>query len=166
MFSSTLCQAITPIASLTAIFDEVTKETLKSKIDEQISSENISLSTLFLISRYPTQETIPLLLTRQRVDQQIQYGLIFHFLSHNLVPYRFLPRLFSILELNDLHFLNEILQKKPIHYFYAIKFLSQNKSVEKIEFVASLLNSVDSVPVIGSQYAQQAFIFVACLRSL
>lgn len=153
-------------ASLTDFFNEADQEYLQSKITAECHSENTSLSTLFLISRYPTHETIPCLLTRARVDQRSQYLLIFHFLSHNLVPFRFLPRLFSILEPEDLHFLNEIFEQKPFLYCSAaIKYLSQCKRVEKIEFLSTLFSSAKSLPIVNSPYAQTAYIVVACLRA-
>lgn len=154
-------------ASLTDFFKEVDKEYIQSKITSDIRSENISFSTLFLISRYPTPDTIPHLLSRARVDPISQYSQVFHFLSHNLVPFRYLPRFFEILEVADLHFLNEIFEKKTILYCTAaVKFLSQCNTVEKIDFIAFLFKSAKSLPIIKSEYAQSAFITVTCFRAL
>lgn len=152
--------------SLTEFFNEVDQKYLQSKITSEMHSDTVSLSTLFLISRYPTQSTIPYLLTRARVDQKSQYILIFYFLAHNLVPFRYLPRLFQILEADDLHFLNEIFEQKPVLYCTAaIKFLSQCKNVQKIEYLSAFFSSAKSIPLIDSPYAQTAFIVVACLRA-
>ena len=147
-------------------FNEVDQEIIQSVIKQDITSNNISLSTLFFISRYPTSSTIPILLSKYHVDNKSQYIMLFYFLSHNSVPFRYLPRLFDLLQADDLHFLNEIFEQKPqLYCTAALKFLSQCKIVEKIEFIAFLFAKAKSLPIISSPYAINAFLTVACYRA-
>lgn len=158
------CQQIN--TTLSDFCSEIDEKMIQNKIESEIQNDDISLSTLFLISRYPTPETIPFLLSRAHVDQRSHYILIFYFLSHNLVPFRHLPRLFEILQSEDLHFLNEIFQSKPeLYCSAAIKFLSQCRSIGKIEFLTQLFAGAPSLPIIASPYASSAFLVVTCLRA-
>ncbi|OHT15711.1 hypothetical protein TRFO_13875 [Tritrichomonas foetus] len=154
-------------ASLLDFCNEIDSETLQARISNSIKTNDITLSTLFLISRFPTPETIPYLLAKARVDQKSQYVAIFYFLSHNLVPFRYLPRLFEILAPSDLHFLNEIFEQKPqLYCTAALKFLASCRVVEKIEYISCLFAQAKTLPVIKSTYARGAFLSVACHRAL
>lgn len=152
--------------ALTEFCAEVDRNEIEERITSSMNSGMSKICALFLISRFPTPETLPFLFSkRSPAEHKTQYSSVFYYLSQNLVPFQFLPRLFELLEPRNLQFLTEIFEKKPdLYCAAAIKFLAHCTAVEKVEVISELFVSTASLPLISSSFCQAAFAVVSVLR--
>ena len=153
--------------ALTEFCAEVEKAEIEELISSNVHSGMSNVCALFLISRYPTQGTLPFLFAKRApAEQKTQYVSVFYYLSHNLVPFKFLPRLFELLEPRNLQFLTDIFEQKPeLYCAAAVKFLAHCTTVEKVEIISELITGTATLPLISSSFCQAAFAVVSVLRA-
>ena len=153
--------------ALTDFCAQIDKEEMERLVTSSIKAGMSKGCVLFLVSRYPTHETLPILLSKQEPEEEKgQYIAVFYYLSHNSVHFRYLPRLFELLEPSDIKFLDELFQKRPDLYCMAvIKYLAHAKTVLKVDAVAKFLSEAETLPLICSPYCQAAFAVASVLRA-